>query len=916
MLNRTINIRNNGKPNVFTFKFKNVETSDGHLCFQTENLSGITGNRDIRLIRQDGKSIYYAESMNAEFKEKNGTCNIIVKEFPKRILFPKKIKKIKINENPADSAKTTNGYVVEFLSRHYFNENRDNVDIKGYIVNGQDSVRHGSRRCNGDTVIAGINQDFTDSEKDGCYFIFDENSPVTVTENKYACGLWQNMKCFIENPLTNEVLDVFVPVGYDGTELSNVLIVLTDSNISPVPYFLCHDERFIHYDYKTGKTSLKNGVFAYYTDNDIKLSLPLGQDFSLKMNRDEEVENYAEIVAEENINSIVDYERYQFVPYFRKKDDDRLYPATEIEFNLHFRERDIKNGWKIKENGYWNNYAYASATNSLSHIKNEDQGDYLDDTDSDLISCLGFDDEDVNYQSMALRQSFIRLSFYDTPFRGNQNLLFYNTIFLNSNKLFSRYSKAISVKALNTEYTKYQWSGKSGLRLDATFNTFGKYSTSGSSEGFYLYLFKGTVKEGQPIYMKVEFNHAKYGTTVPFIMPVSDDGEAISPISKDFPINYYVETDGKGKIDMSKYGEDMYIPITIDHDDENDIYRWYTPKMQEGSKLVFNLFEPRLNPYAVSEYEARRNGDLEVTKLEYSQTEGNLVKTTLSVRETGERRLCSKRFLKKVTAMSVNGRIVNKSNSFNFTAASTYDIVYELSGDTIVSGAFEKVSGITEMHFNDNITEIGSTIAVSSSLNTLTIGTGCTKIGVGAFASSRQLKKLDLSHCALLTKIEESAFQGSRGLTEIILPNHPITIRNGAFGRTAISKITIPSGSIIGRFAFSKCYNLDDITGLGTGLTVDMTVDGDKKYYYGIFNDCQRLVRHMDQGITPDGTGMTYKGILSRFAKARYAIDKTQGLYEERAIDISAITDDTTYKDKPQTEGEQVVKRWFNLRPY
>ena len=72
----------------------------------------------------------------------------------------------------------------------------------------------------------------------------------------------------------------------------------------------------------------------------------------------------------------------------------------------------------------------------------------------------------------------------------------------------------------------------------------------------------------------------------------------------------------------------------------------------------------------------------------------------------------------------------------------------------------------------------------------------------------------------------------------------------------------------------------------------------------------------MDQGITPDGTGMTYKGILSRFAKARYAIDKTQGLYEERAIDISAITDDTTYKDKPQTEGEQVVKRWFNLRPY
>ena len=109
---------------------------------------------------------------------------------------------------------------------------------------------------------------------------------------------------------------------------------------------------------------------------------------------------------------------------------------------------------------------------------------------------------------------------------------------------------------------------------------------------------------------------------------------------------------------------------------------------------------------------------------------------------------------------------------------------------------------------------------------------------------------------------------------------------------------------------------MDNITGLGTGLTIDMTVDDDKKYYYGIFNDCRRLVRHMDQGVTPDGKGMTYKGILSRFTKARYVINQAQELYEERAIDVSAITDDTTYKSDPQTEGEKIVKRWFNLRVY
>lgn len=922
MLNKTINIRNNRKPNVFTFNFKGVEASGEDIMFQVESLKGIQGYKTIGLVREDGKSIYYAENMDAELSEKNGEEKIKIKAFPKRILFPKSIKKVKINEDPTDSAGTIDGFILEFSSEHFLNANRDDIDVKGYIINGQDSVRYGSKRCNGDTIIAGLNQDVTDNIKDGCYFLFTKDSPVNVFDGKYSCGIWKNTRYFIENPLTTEAIDVFVPVNYDGTENPNTLIAVTDKDLSTVPYFFCHDERFIHYDYETGKTSLKKGTFAYYTDNDIKLSLPMGQNFSLKMNREEEVDNYADIIAEENINGIIDYERYQFVPYFRKKDDSKLYPATEIEFNLHFRERDTENGWKIKEDGYWNNYVYNSVNNSLSHVKNGDKSEYLGDSDSDLVSCLGFDDSDVNYQSMALQQSFIRLSFYDTPFRGNQNLLFYNTIFLDSNRLFSRYSKAVSVKLSDGEYTKYQWSEKSRLRLDATFNAFSKYSSSGSSEGFYLYLFKGAIQEGKPIYMKVEFNHAKYGTTVPFIMPISKEGEAISPVSKDFPINYYTEVNGKGEIDMSKYGEDLYIPIMIDHDEENDIYRWYAPKMQDGSKLVFNMFEPRLNPYAVSEYTARGNGDLEATKLEYNQTEGNFAKTTLSIRETGERQLCSKAFLKTVTTMSINGKIVKKCNRFNFTAASTYDVVYELSGDTIANGAFETVKGLTELYFNDNIAVIGSTVSTYSSLNEIHIGKGCVKIGKLAFASSIRLRKLDLSHCTELREIGDSAFQGSTVLSEINFPNHPITIKRGAFGRTAISKLVIPSGSIIGRFAFSRCYNLDDLTGLGTDLTVDIGRLNDKKkrYWYCIFSGCDRLVRYMDIKINPNKEEMTYKKTLAKFTKARYYLDA--GNYAEEPIDISAITDNAvysrgkSYKDPDLTDEEKALMHWFWLRGY
>ena len=98
MLNKTINIRNNRKPNVFTFNFKGVEASGEDIMFQVESLKGIQGYKTIGLVREDGKSIYYAENMDAELSEKNGEEKIKIKAFPKRILFPKSIKKVKIND--------------------------------------------------------------------------------------------------------------------------------------------------------------------------------------------------------------------------------------------------------------------------------------------------------------------------------------------------------------------------------------------------------------------------------------------------------------------------------------------------------------------------------------------------------------------------------------------------------------------------------------------------------------------------------------------------------------------------------------------------------------------------------------------------------------------------------------------------
>ena len=136
------------------------------------------------------------------------------------------------------------------------------------------------------------------------------------------------------------------------------------------------------------------------------------------------------------------------------------------------------------------------------------------------------------------------------------------------------------------------------LRLSAKFSVKGKYNASKSSEGFYLYLFPTEI-EGETlpktIYMKLEFNHAGYGKTVPMMLPRDNSGKVVNANTISFPINFTPSNNGKVDFDFEAYQDAAMIPLEIwfDNNIQEYVYRFPFADRSDG-KVVLNFFEPRV----------------------------------------------------------------------------------------------------------------------------------------------------------------------------------------------------------------------------------------------------------------------------------------------------------------------------------
>lgn len=432
---------------------------------------------------------------------------------------------------------------------------------------------------NGIDVISEKEYDeLTDEDKENYYIDTTQKIPIyfrytningefteVIVEFQYFASniLITNLSAFEKNKDTSNLYELIFKIPITKTVETDI-----SGNLSGIEILR---ENFLF-------TEFTNYYFEYERAV-VNIPMPLSNSFETNLYQSDLLQEYfVEDEKRKAINKIVDLEKDVYYPVI--KNDNSFSDVYTLRFNLHFREhrgdnwlvdyvkewipnhqyykddRVFYNGsiWrctenntgqavfnkeyfeKVEENSFWNGVKQEKSGIS---IDNQITGDGV----SDLLCFLDFNNNDIRYQKNKLKKSFLRLSFYDSMNPANQNMLGYSTIFLDSGNLFSKYVRYFETdgyKMIGYDKNNYgiyniDNNAKKGIRVDreysfdeehrlsSQFVVKNKNTSTASSEGFYLYLWKDNESVlPQDLYMKVEFNHAGYGRTIPFMMPYWD----------------------------------------------------------------------------------------------------------------------------------------------------------------------------------------------------------------------------------------------------------------------------------------------------------------------------------------------------------------------------------------------------------
>lgn len=657
-------------------------------------------NDIIQFYRKDGENIKFSDdiSINKIIDENTFLINkpkqYILHPYSYEFVYDKNSLN-GVDVNDLNGSVRISGATIEYIkllfnndNKHIFLTNRDNVKIRGtyqwdyytkcycddesgvtecaeyngsgycsnYIIadesgnTGEFNYYGGRNLCSGDFILR--DDTFLHRiEEDGSESQILNNTGITI-----VCTYLDSTKNF-------DLINCIVPINRLGDDNPNELLIPYNDNIGNIETFLgeyrfdiilrCDDTRFLYNINDSGSTELfvfglnkKDGTTLNKKIGDIEVDLGLGNDIALNLNQDEILnELYVDSKINRNINDIIDYEKYPYVPMFHDAQyvtpdrgdtycdylnkhcdeiDKDLKLINEIQFNMAFRCRSFTQeqpgtggtipyygSWSIDDAEFWNMFDIDSNGNKLKKR-------FKIKLQSDFLGFLGFTDDDIFYQRDSLKKSFLRLSFYDSPRRETQKLLYYSTIYFDTNDLLSKYLKIVRDNPREESelaYGQYVFSDVhiSGTTPDGTEKDYltarmgctDKLDERGGADGFYLHMFKLTSGNTVgTIYMKCEFNNAKNGRVVPLMCPLTNDFHMVNPTVNNttFPISFMEKivsgNDNSFVVNTDKLNDCMYTKVFVKYNYKTNSFTYFFPKEMMVSNtniLRLNLYEPRIN---------------------------------------------------------------------------------------------------------------------------------------------------------------------------------------------------------------------------------------------------------------------------------------------------------------------------------
>ncbi len=417
-------------------------------------------------------------------------------------------------------------------------------------------------------------------------------------------------------------------------------------------------------------------MYINNSDDAIKAYEDAGGKFPEEMTEDEQKRFY--------IGSYTEFQQISEIEtnlHFRTRDLDN-WKVNDSNVNLEFSGDTVNS---TNDNWFCTDfYPYKQILASATSPQEMIDANALISRASDLMGLLYFDNDDVFYQKDNIAKSFLRFSYYDSPDPNTQSLLCTSTVFMDEHAMYKKYidnsrrnvndygivqetqyerdengnmifpKKEIEnqtgrfINRISVDSECLEGGHKRGRqpytrgdididalesdekRISSRFIIKNKYATNTSSEGFYAYIFREYSENlrPKPIYMKVEFNHAGIGRTIPFIIPMKWTEPTTASDNEVYPIGRLRLFDTEDRNDLTELKEgyplsyiyaQTYIPLYAVYDFKSKKYAYifdtrYIDMDSDSNRVRLNMFEMKIRDENTATNETRaqvRNNNID-----------------------------------------------------------------------------------------------------------------------------------------------------------------------------------------------------------------------------------------------------------------------------------------------------------------